>query len=263
MCVFSLIKNVKQVQIVLVASLLLVLQVLCQDACERLTVDILGSSDMLSQGHIISEILTPGGEVSTFTSVRILNMTIVCEAQHEMQNRYRYTSVVISFNCFSTDARVPECANSSVVHTEQFDFGCNRATWTTNILTVSTEARTTNPIATLSTELDTGCILCVNPNHPILPIEEQSFSNITHCAGMLVETSHLNKTMHNYYTLISFQGALTVRLVSRDAISIADSVRCAATTLTKENVWNTVQISLFQMQVMSVVSITILCIALS
>ena len=190
MCAFNLISfKLKLVQIVLVVSLLSVLQVLCQDACERLTVDILGSSDMLSEGRIISEILTPDGEVSIRPTVRILNMTIVCEAQHMMQDRYRYTSVVVSFNCFSTDARVPECADSSVVHTEQFDLGCTSGEWTTNILTVSDAGRTTNLNATLSTELDSDCILCINPNHPIF--ESPSFerhsdvSNTTHCAGEL------------------------------------------------------------------------------
>ena len=85
-------------------------------------------------------------------------MTIVCEAQHRMQDRYRYTSVVVSFNCLTTDDRVPECANSSVVNTEQFDFGCVGGAWSHSILGDSTAARTTNPTATLSTGLDTSCL---------------------------------------------------------------------------------------------------------
>ena len=171
---------------VLVVSLLLVLQVLCQDACERLTVDTLGSFDMLSEDSIISEILTPGGEQAYTVSVRILNMTIVCEAQHRMQDRYRYTSVVVSFNCFTTDTRVPECANSSVVNTERFDFGCVSGAWSPNILTVSTAARTTNPTATLSTALDTDCILCVNPNNLEAVFLPSPVDNVTHCSGELV-----------------------------------------------------------------------------
>ena len=84
---------------------------------------------------ILSSILTPTGEASSYTFVRILTMTIVCEAQHRMQDRYRYTSVVVSFNCMLIDDRVPECNDSSVVNTEQFDLGCLSGAWTTNILT--------------------------------------------------------------------------------------------------------------------------------
>ena len=124
-----------------------------QDACERIIVDDLGRSDMLKKTGLVATILTPSGESGTMVNVRILNMTIVCEAQHRMQDRYRYTSVVVSFNCFSTDTRVPECADSSVVLTEQFAFGCDGGAWTSNILTVSTEARTANPTATLSSGL--------------------------------------------------------------------------------------------------------------
>ena len=96
-----------------------------QDACERITVDDLGRSDMLENTGLVATILTPSGEGENAVDVRILNITIVCEAQHRMQDRYRYTSVIVSFNCLTTDARVPECANSSVVNTEQFDLGCN------------------------------------------------------------------------------------------------------------------------------------------
>ena len=110
-------------------------------------------------------------------------MTIVCEAQHRMQGRYRYTSVVVSFNCLTIDDRVPECANSSVVLTEQFDFRCVSGAWTSNILTVSTEARTTNPTATLSTGLDTGCIVCINSNNTEEAFLPSPVDSVTHCVG--------------------------------------------------------------------------------
>ena len=171
---------------VLVVSLLPVLQVLCQDACETLTVDVLGSFDMLSEDGIISETLTPGGEQAYTVSVRILNTTIVCEAQHRMQDRYRYTSVVVSFNCLTTDDRVRECANSSVVNTEQFDFGCVGGAWSPNILAVRTAARTANPTAILSTALDTDCILCINPSNPEARFLPTPVDSVTHCVGELV-----------------------------------------------------------------------------
>ena len=157
----------------------------CQDACERITVDNLGRSDMLENTGLVASVLTPTGEGANVADVRILNITIVCEAQHMMQDRYRYTSVVVSFNCFSMDVRVPECANSSVVHTEQFDFGCVGGEWSRNILTISNAARTANPNATLSTSLDTGCILCVNPSNPEAAFLTSPVDPVTHCSGEL------------------------------------------------------------------------------
>ena len=177
----------RNLSVMCVSVLALVLQqVYSQDHCMRITVDDLGRFDMLSRDGILSSILTPTGEASPYTFVRILNMTIVCEAQHMMQDRYRYTSVVVSFNCLTTDDRVPECANSSVVNKEQFDFGCVSGAWSPNILTVSTAARTTNPTATLSTALDTDCILCINPNNAEARFLSSPVDSVTHCVGKLV-----------------------------------------------------------------------------
>ena len=162
-------------------------QVYSQDACERITTGDLGDSEMLSAGDsLLSSILTPAGESTVRVMVKILNVTIVCEAQHRMQDRYRFTSVVVSFNCFTTNARVPECNDSSVVNTEQFGFGCVSGAWTTNILADTTTARTTNPTATLSTALDTDCMLCINPTHPEVAFLPAAINTTTHCLGKLL-----------------------------------------------------------------------------
>ena len=169
--------------LVCVSVLALVSQVYSQDACERLTVDVLGSSTELAQG-LLSEILEPGGESSPVTRVRILDMRIVCLAQHEMKDRYRYTSVVVSFECLTTDSRVPECLAGSPTRTEQFDLGCVDGQWTAIILSTS-NARTMDPNATLTTGLDTGCRFCINPDHPSAAFF--SIDSVTHCVGKLVD----------------------------------------------------------------------------
>ena len=171
--------------VVCAASLVRVIH--CQDACEKITTDDLGRSDMLQNTGLVAAILTPTGEAGNLVAVRILSMNIVCEAQHEMQDRYRYTSVVVSFNCLATDDRVPECANSSVVLTEQFDLGCTVSAWSRNILTVSTAARTANPNATLSTGLDSGCILCINPSNPEAMFFSSPVDSVTHCVGEFLD----------------------------------------------------------------------------
>ena len=168
--------------------------VYCQDACERLTVDVLGNSNEFSNEGLLSLILSPGGESSAPTHVRILNMTVVCLAQHMMEDRYRYTSVVVSFECFSTDTRLPECLAGSPARTEQFDLGCVDGQWTASILTVSSYARTMAPTATLITGLDTGCRFCINPSHP--SAGQFIVNTTTHCVGKLVD--------HFIYRFIGF-----------------------------------------------------------
>ena len=135
---------------------------------------------------LLTSILTPGGESTEGVMVKILNTTIVCEAQHMMQDRYRYTSVVVSFNCMFTDTRVPECNDSSVVHTEQYDFGCVGGEWSRNILTVSDKARTANPIATLDTGLDRSCIVCANPTNGEAARLPATIDTVQHCLGKIV-----------------------------------------------------------------------------
>ena len=172
--------------VVCAASLVRVIH--CQDACERITTDDLGRSDMLENSGLVATALTPTGEAGNVVDVRILDVTIICEAQHEMQDRYRYTSVVVSFNCLTTDARVSECNDSSAVLTEQYDFGCTGGAWSRNILTVTTAARTANPTATLSTGLDTGCILCINPSNPEAAFLPSPVDSVTHCVGEFLDT---------------------------------------------------------------------------
>ena len=156
-----------------------------QDACMRLNAADLGRTDMLEASGLISNILRPAGE-ATNPAVRVIEINIVCEAQHMMKDRYRYTSVVVSFNCESTDIRLhPECANSAVVNTEQFDLGCSGGQWTADILSVNNEARTMDPNATLTTELDTGCRFCINPDHPSVGSIPGPVDNVTHCLGEL------------------------------------------------------------------------------
>ena len=133
-----------------------------QDACVRLTTDALGHTNSFSEEGLVSKVLTD--EMGTPVAVKILNTNIVCEAQHAvMEHRYSYTSVVVSFNCNAeyTDSRLPNCSASSVVLIEQFDLGCADGNWTARILNSSDSAHIVNPIATLTTELDTSCILCI------------------------------------------------------------------------------------------------------
>ena len=57
--------------------------------------------------------------------------------------------------------------------------------WTASIFATSNVARTMDPIATLTTGLDTGCRFCINPNHPTAAFF--SVDSVTHCVGKLVD----------------------------------------------------------------------------
>ena len=214
--------------VVCAASLVRVIH--CQDACEKITPDDLGRSEMLQNTGLVAATLTPTGDGGILVDVRILNMNIVCEAQHEMQDRYRYTSVVVSFNCLTTDARVPECNDSSVVLTEQFDFGCVSGAWSRNILTVTTAARSANPTATLSTGLDSGCILCINPSNPEAAFLSSPVDSVTHCVGEFLDPDHVIQIEN----ISQFQNAPTVLWVFSAAIINKQLLmKSAATTSTR------------------------------
>ncbi len=158
-----------------------------QNECERLVITDLGSTGAPDTIGLISEILTPEGEYSKDRqpTVTVLNMNIVCEAQALTQDRYRYTSVVTTFTCFSTDVRVTECQDHNITNTQQFDFGCLNGMWSRHILTVTSHARTSNPRATLRTEKDSQCSYCLNPSHPAIDTFNWTVSVETHCKSML------------------------------------------------------------------------------
>ena len=57
-----------------------------QDACESITTGDLGNSSALTTTGIISDILSTAAQGGDNTvSVRILDMTVVCLAQHQME----------------------------------------------------------------------------------------------------------------------------------------------------------------------------------
>ena len=149
-------------------SALLIRLVHSQGNCERVTVDILGDTTMENSTGLISKILTPSG-TQDGPAVRVIDFTIVCEAQATMQDRYRYTSVVVSYTCNSLE--LTQCQTPGQVNTDQFDLGCTDPPdnqWTQIIFFTQLFAVTANPTATLSTSLESRCSICANPNHTFL-----------------------------------------------------------------------------------------------
>ena len=153
-----------------------------QDECERLVITDLGSTGAPDTIGLISEILTPEGEnrKDRQPTVTVLDMNIVCEAQALTQDRYSYTSVVTTFTCFSTDARITECQAHNVINTQQFDFGCLHGMWIAQFFNSPTHV-TVNPLVTLTTEKESRCGYCTSPNHASLEFLNWNVTSDTHC----------------------------------------------------------------------------------
>jgi len=159
----------------------------CQESCERLTADVLGSTSEFSQNGLMSEILTPGGDQSAMPpSVMIKAIQLVCESQALQQNRYRYTSVVVSFFCTADDTRVTVCQDNAVLNTQQFDLGCSGdpPTWVETIFSTNNFVQTTGPVATLATPLMSECFVCVNPT--LGSMFSFSVDDVHHCLGIFI-----------------------------------------------------------------------------
>ncbi len=145
-----------------------------QGSCERMTVD------LLEDGLVGNLLDSAGGDGTVIPPVQVNNMNIVCEAQDSVQDRYRYTSVVVSFTC---SGQTPPYCDNSMILTQQFDFGCSLTNmWTSNIFNGDVSiSRTLFPAATLATEKASDCRVCINPIHPTVAALNSMSSETTHC----------------------------------------------------------------------------------
>ncbi len=168
-------------KIVFFVGALLVGQVLSQDnACARVTGQDLGDTSGFSRNGILATVISPSGEGENSGLFRVTNVHIVSEAQHLMQDRYRYTSILVSYICESVDTRLGFC-DGTTIHTVQLTLGCVDNAWSTTILNDGNFALTQNPTANISTELVSNCIISISPQNffaSSLTIDPE-----THCVG--------------------------------------------------------------------------------
>ena len=168
----------------LVVLQLLLHQVSCFYGCARVTKEDLGNTTQLSNEGILAFALANDHFNIAAVDVVVIDINVVCEAQHKIENRYRYTSVVVSYICASNDLRLPNC-NSTVVITNQLTLACELGNWSRLIFGDAAFALTPDPTASLSTVLNSGCDICISPHHPVAI---QGFlaalpDNVTHCVG--------------------------------------------------------------------------------
>ena len=166
---------------------LLIGQVFSQElnACERLTEGDLGTTDLSSTGLVAAAIITTVGD-GIVVSTRLIpgSIHIVCEAQHEIRDRYRYTSALFSYVCTTNGTMLERCDNTTVIR-DQLTLICDARTWSlsTSLFFDPEFALTSNPSATLSTSLASTCSLCVPPDNLLVDLVGLAVSNVTHCVG--------------------------------------------------------------------------------
>ncbi len=159
-------------------------QELPADACERLTEGNLGTTDLSSTGLVSAAIITTVGD-GIVVSTRLIpgSIHIVCEAQHEIRDRYRYTSALFSYVCTTTGNRTLAFCDNSAVITAQLTLSCVDRAWSLTLLGTSASPLTPNPVATASTSLASTCSLCFPPDNTFVNFLQLVVSEVTHCVG--------------------------------------------------------------------------------
>ena len=162
---------------ILFIEALLVGQVFSQDACERLTED--DRPGVFSFTGLVAAAISPVGDGGPVASVHLIpgSMQIVCEAQHEMQDRYRYTSALFSYVCQTTGSIPQNCDGRNI--TAQLTLSCASGTWSRIIFNNAMSALTLDPSATASTLLASNCSFCIPPS----TVAGLTTSMVTHCVG--------------------------------------------------------------------------------
>lgn len=176
--------------LLLCVGALLVGQALSQGACTRLTGEDIGSTTSFSNRGILANVLGNLHEGVIVGSFRVDGVQIVCEAQHPMQDRFRYTSALVAYTCISSDSRLSDICDETE-RTVQLTLGCDQVdnTWWIPIFNHGGFALTRPPDANTSTALASNCLVCIHPTHPIAISATLSVQPETHCFGKFLPAS--------------------------------------------------------------------------
>ncbi len=155
---------------------LLVSQVLSQDACESVTGEALESTTTSSS--LLADIIARSGDGAIVNDIfTVTNVQILSEAQHEMQDRYRYTSALVSYNCVG----MLDICDGTTVYTVQLTLGCVNNVWSSTILNDDAASLNEDPTASASTALVSNCILSVSTDNFFST--SLTIDPVTHCVG--------------------------------------------------------------------------------
>ena len=130
--------------------------------CPRLQASDLGSTASLSNTGLLARTIGATAGESSNPPIQILQVNTVCLGQSQVRDRYRSTSVVVSY--MRGGAQV----------TAQVEYQCDpNGIWSFG----SDPVVDISPVATLMTPTTANCILCIDP------VTLTEASEIEHCAG--------------------------------------------------------------------------------
>ena len=160
-------------------------------SCPLITIDDLGNTTEFSDQGLIAQAIIPPGEAGVNVPVRIRNFKRVCDAAGNQINTSSFVSVVVEFQCDSTNAisSLADCDRSTVV-TRQYQFQCieqnGQPVWATIVSGSNLFVQTLNPTATLSTPLADQCRRCIDDQQssradPITHCDRESIASLLIC----------------------------------------------------------------------------------
>ena len=142
----------------------------------------LGSTTTPGTSGLIADAITLGDPGSA-PDILVLDAQTVCLAAGPTRDRYRYASVVVSFNCSGSLAPgnalgISTCDGELTV---QFDFECVSGPQWQRALTLGGDNVFNPADGSLTTSLKTDCSFCVDP--AIAGSLGLTVDMATHCAG--------------------------------------------------------------------------------
>ena len=115
----------------------------------------------------------------TPATIRIVNMSYVCQMSGMFRDTYRGISLLVKYECSGSGS----CPVEGVVEKSQFDFSCPNGAWIAQVEGTVDFIITQTPNSTFDTPLRTECSFCINP------LQLESFASplvsdeLTHCLG--------------------------------------------------------------------------------
>ena len=133
---------------------------------------------------------------SSTPTVNVMSFHPVCLAFDEVEDRYRFVSVVVEYTCSDN----PSCPPGPAV--EQIESECDDGDWSYIVFGVPVHTRSPTPEANFSTSTRQDCVFCVSPELDVASELHFSPDNVTHCVGESVTTLHLYLELYGVSQLL-------------------------------------------------------------
>ena len=127
------------------------------------------------EGLIADALLT--ADNLTPPTIRIVNMSYVCQTSGLFRDTYRGISLLAKYECGGSGS----CPVEGVV--AQFDFSCTKDIWVAQVIQSADFIFTRTPNSTFDTPLRTDCAYCISPRQLESLGSSVVSDELTHCVG--------------------------------------------------------------------------------